>query len=152
MIHNDVLRSLRYTLNVSDAKMVEIAALGGATVTESEMKSYLLREEEPGFLNCSDEIMARFLNGLVIFKRGVDPSRPAQALVTPVTNNIVLKKIRAAFELKEEGLRAIIEKSGLKLSKTELNALFRSVEHRNYRECGDQFLRNFLKGLGSSLE
>ncbi|OYW94241.1 MAG: hypothetical protein B7Z23_03865, partial [Pseudomonadales bacterium 32-61-5] len=26
-------------------------------------------------------------------------------------------------------------------------ALFRQPEHKNYRECGDQLLRNFLKGL-----
>ena len=33
------------------------------------------------------------------------------------------------------------------MTKAELNALFRSPEHKNYRACGDQLLRNFLRGL-----
>ena len=65
-------------------------------------------------------------------------------------NNIVLKKIRVAFQLKDTDLIILIEKSGLlKISKTELSAFFRKPDHRNYRECGDQYLRNVLKGLSS---
>ena len=39
MLNNDVLRSLRYTLKVSDAQMAEIAALGGCTVAEAEVRA-----------------------------------------------------------------------------------------------------------------
>jgi len=40
-----------------------------------------------------------------------------------------------------------LDVAGLRVSKQELSALFRKEGHHNYRECGDQFLRNFLKGL-----
>lgn len=149
MTNNDVLRSLRYTLNVPDSKLTEIAGLAGLKVEADDMEAYLKRDDEPGFKECNDEIMAHILNGVVLFKRGRDETKPPQVLQTPITNNIVLKKLRVAFELKDNDLTNMIEKSGIKVTKSELSAFFRSRDHRNYRECGDQFLRNFLKGLAS---
>jgi uncharacterized protein YehS (DUF1456 family) len=148
MTNNTILRGIRYILNVRDSKLVEIAALGGCKVTEAEIGTYLAREEDPGYRECPHEVMARFLNGLVVFKRGEDKSRPPQPIEVPVTNNLVLKKLRVAFELKDTDIIALIEKSGtLKVSKTELSAFFRNRDHRNYRDCGDQFLRGLLKAL-----
>ncbi|MCH2191055.1 MAG: DUF1456 family protein, partial [Gammaproteobacteria bacterium] len=40
-----------------------------------------------------------------------------------------------------------LELGGTKLSKGELGALFRKPGHKHYRECGNQVLRNFIKGL-----
>jgi uncharacterized protein YehS (DUF1456 family) len=34
-----------------------------------------------------------------------------------------------------------------KVSASELGALFRKEDHPNYKDCGDQLLRNFLNGL-----
>lgn len=147
MTNNDYLRSIRYLLNITDAKVVEVIALAGLKVTKAEIIAFLKREDEEGYQECSDRIMSHFLNGMVILKRGKDESRPPQPLEIPVTNNTVLKKLRVAFELKDSDIVALIEKSGLQVSKTELSALFRSPDHRNFRECGDQFLRNFIKGL-----
>jgi uncharacterized protein YehS (DUF1456 family) len=64
-----------------------------------------------------------------------------------VTNNDILKRLRVAFELKEADIIALIEKSGLRVSKGEIGAFFRRPDHRTYRECGDQFLRNLMKGM-----
>ena len=36
---------------------------------------------------------------------------------------------------------------GYRLSKHELSAFFRKPGHKHFRECKDQVLRNFLKGL-----
>ena len=147
MIHNDVLRSLRYLLDVNDAKLTDIIKLGGLDVATTDIVSYLKTEEEEGFVRCPDEVIAHFLDGLVIFKRGKDESRPAQPVELPVTNNIIMKKLRVAFELKEDDLHAILKAADFPVSKPELSALFRKVGHNNYRPCGDQLLRNFLKGL-----
>ena len=125
MLNNDVLRSLRYTLKVSDAQMAEIAALGGCTVAEAEVRAWLSREDEDGYQECPDEAMARFLDGLIYFKRGKDESRPAPPLELPVSNNQILKKLRVAFELRDEDLQAILHAADLQLSKSELGALFR---------------------------
>jgi uncharacterized protein YehS (DUF1456 family) len=74
MIHNDVLRSVRYMLDISDKKVIEIIKLGGMDVTLEDLLTYLDKkeEDEEGFVRCPDEVMAHFLDGLVIFKRGKD--------------------------------------------------------------------------------
>ncbi|WP_455924351.1 DUF1456 family protein [Pseudomonas putida] len=147
MIHNDVLRSVRYMLDISDAKVVELIKLSGLEVTKDDVITYLKKDEEEGFVHCPDLVMAHFLDGLVFFKRGKDDTRPAQPIETPVTNNVILKKLRVAFELKEDDMHAVLKAAEFPVSKPELSALFRKVGHNNYRPCGDQLLRNFLKGL-----
>ncbi len=147
MIHNDVLRSLRYLLEINDAKLIELIKLGGLDVSKAVIATYLKKEDEEGFVRCPDEVLAHCLDGLVYFKRGKDESRPALPIELPVTNNIVMKKLRVAFELKEEDLHAILKAVDFPVSKPELSALFRKVGHSNYSPCGDQLLRNFLKGL-----
>jgi len=149
MTHNDVLRSLRYLLNISDGALADIFQLGNYAVTRAEVTAFLETDDQEGYQACDDEAMAHFLNGLVIYKRGKDESRPPQPVEVPVTNNTVLKKVRVAFELKDDDVVALLQKNGLTLSKTELGAFFRRPDHRNYRDCGDQVLRNFLKGLAS---
>jgi uncharacterized protein YehS (DUF1456 family) len=147
MIQNDVLRSVRYMIDIGDAKVVELIKLGGGEATKEEVSAYLTKEEEEGFVHCPDTVLAHFLDGLVVLKRGKDDSRPAQPIELPVTNNTVLKKLRVAFELKEDDMHAILKSVEFPVSKPELSALFRKVGHNNYRPCGDQLLRNFLKGL-----
>jgi uncharacterized protein YehS (DUF1456 family) len=147
MINNDVLRSLRFMLNISDAKVAQIIGLSGLEVSEGSIGACLKKEDEEGFTPCADEVLAHFLDGLVIERRGRDDSRPAQAIELPMSNNMVLKKLRVAFELKEDDLHAILQAADFPVSKPELSALFRKAGHSNYRTCGDQLLRNFLRGL-----
>ena len=64
-----------------------------------------------------------------------------------LTNNDILKKIRVALELKDEDVVKILKLAEFDISKSELNALYRKPDHPNYKECGDQLLRNFLNGL-----
>jgi uncharacterized protein YehS (DUF1456 family) len=147
MTNNDILRSLRYLLNAHNSKVVEICGLAGFNIPEAEVLAFMKDEEDPNYRNCPDEVLASFLNGLIILKRGKDESRPAPPIELPMSNNQVLKKLRVAFELKEEDMLRIISANGLEFTKAELSALVRAKDHRNYRPAGDQVLRNFLKGL-----
>ena len=148
MINNDVLRSIRYVLDLGDAKAVEIIKLAGREVAQSDLANFLKKEDEEGFVECDDEVMLAFLDGLIIYKRGKMESRPDQDKKPErLTNNTILKKLRVAFELKEEDMHKVLELAGFSVSKPELSALFRMKGHKNYRACGDQLLRNFLKGL-----
>lgn len=146
MINNDILRSVRHMLKISEPKLIEIISLAHGKVTPEEIKTYLKKEDEEGYVECPQNTMSRFLNGLIYFKRGKDESRPPLALDL-ATNNVVLKKLRVAFELKDTDIMDIMKLAGIYVTKSELTALFRKEGHVNYRECGDQFLRNFLKGL-----
>lgn len=146
MISNTVIRSVRYMLNLSDESLLDVFKLGEGSVSMEALQTFLKKEDEEGFVECDDTSMFAFLNGLIYLRRGKDPTRPPMAFEIP-TNNVVLKKLRVAFELKDDDIIEILDLAGFKLSKTELSAFFRKAGHHNYRECGDQFLRNFLKGL-----
>lgn len=137
-------------LKVSEFKLVEIVKLGGGEVSQAEMNAFIKKEDEPGFVECGHNVMTHFLNGLIYLKRGKDESRPPIPVELP-TNNVVLKKLRVAFMLKDDDILLILEKAGFKVSKTEVSAFFRKEGHTNYRPVGDQFLRNFLKGLTEKL-
>lgn len=64
-----------------------------------------------------------------------------------MTNNDILKKLRVALKLTNKDIAHICSLVGFRVSESELGALFRSEDHPKYRNCGDQFLRNFLNGL-----
>jgi hypothetical protein len=64
-----------------------------------------------------------------------------------MTNNDVFKKLRVALMLRDDEIVEILQLADFKISKSELSAFFRKDDHPNYRECGDQVLRNFLNGL-----
>jgi len=149
MITNDVLRSIRYMLDLSDAKIIEIAQLSDPAFVLEKAKviAFLKKEGDPGFEPCDDATLAHFMDGLVFHYRGKDDSRPARPVETRVSNNLVLKKLRVAFELKDADMHDIFDNAGFPVSKPELSALFRQRDQKNYRACGDQMLRNFLKGL-----
>ena len=64
-----------------------------------------------------------------------------------LTNNDILKKLRVALSYKDTDILECLELVDFKITKSELSALFRNIDHPNYKECGDQVLRNFLNGL-----
>ena len=149
MINNDVLRSIRYMLDLSHPKVVEIIRLADVDflIDEADVQALLKKEEEDGYVACSDRVLAHFLDGLVFHYRGRNQDLPPRPVEKRVTNNVVLKKLRVAFELKDVDMHQAFADAGFPVSKPELSALFRQPDHKNFRLCGDQLLRNFLKGL-----
>lgn len=160
MNNNDVLIRLRYALDLKNAEMVEIFKLGGIEVTPEEIPMILtkLDEDSPNedkrYLECTNAMLDAFLNGLIIFKRGKQEPRPGQPKRPPLAitndenvNNIILKKLRIALTLTSDDMLAVLEDAGVTISKGELSAVLRNEDHRNYKVCGDRYIRNFLKGL-----
>lgn len=149
MINNYVLRGLRYALDLKDATVAEIFQLVNFPVSQADIVNLLKKEEDPDFLACSNETMTYFLDGLIIYKRGPKTDKnPAEKQPNiALTNNIILKKIRIALELKENDLLKITKLADFEISKSELSALFRKAGHKNFRHCGDQFVRNLLRGI-----
>jgi uncharacterized protein YehS (DUF1456 family) len=150
MLNNHILRSLRGLLEADAAQIAELARLSGGELDVAEAEALLRRPGEPGWRECSDAHLAHVLDGLVIRQRGRDDDRPPRPIETPVTNNMVLKKLRAAFELHDEDVHAILESADVMLSKGELNALFRKPDNKHYRPCSDELLEAFLEGLAMS--
>ena len=151
MLSNDILRSLRYTLKANNNDMVRILALSDMESTSASFDTWMTKEDEEGFVRCPDIILSGFLNGLIYEKRGKDESAPELALERRVNNNTVLKKLRIAFSLKTDDIQAIMTQQNVRVSMPEITAMMRSPDHKNYRECGDQFMRYFLRGLTARL-
>jgi uncharacterized protein YehS (DUF1456 family) len=153
MTNNDILRRLRYALEIKDSKMIEIFKLSDHSIAKSDLIDLLKKEEEEGYVECSDVVMELFLDGLIIQKRGKREMMPGQVETqdSPLTNNVILKKLRIALTFREDDMLSTLKLAGMSLSKSELSALFRKEGQRHYKECGDQILRNFLKGLTTRL-
>ena len=90
-----------------------------------------------------------FLNGLITYRRGKIDDKPAQSkpIFPPLSNNVIFKKLRIAFDLKEDELIELMSLADYEISKNELSAIFRKPGHKHYRECSDDFLMGFLIGL-----
>ena len=165
MDNNDILIRLRYALDIKNTEMVEVFNLGGIEVTKDEVLKILTKSndsydndediaEDEENIRCNNSMLESFLNGLIIFKRGQRDPKPGQpdspALSTKnheSVNNILLKKLKIALALTSEDMIEILAKAGVGITKGELSALLRKVGHKNYKECGDKYARNFLKGL-----
>ncbi|TVQ06213.1 MAG: DUF1456 family protein [Balneolaceae bacterium] len=148
MRNDDVIKSIRFILDVNDAAIAEILKLGGYNPSRDEV-AYIFEEpaENKEKVDITHTITAHFLDGLIIHKRGKDDKYPPRPITVPVNNNTVLKKLRVAFQLRDEDIIQILKETGFNISKNELSALFRDNKHRNFKICGDQLLRYFLKGL-----
>ncbi len=149
MINNDVLRRVRYALDLNDQTMIEIFALGEAEVNRINLLNLLKKDNQEGYVELDNKLMDAFLNGLITHKRGKLETPPGQAKKPdmPLTNNSILKKLRIALNFKEEDMLKTLKLADFKISKGELSAFFRQKGHKNYRDCGDQIIRNFLQGL-----
>ena len=144
--NNDVLRSIRYTFDYSDLKMIAIFGLADYQVTREQISDWLKKEDDPAYQKCSDMQLAIFLNGLIYDKRG-KLEGPQPEPEKRLTNNIIFKKLKIALDLKGEDVLRIMDLADLRLSAHELSAFFRKPDHKHYRLCKDQILRNFLIGL-----
>ena len=150
MINNDVLRRLRYALNLNDAAMMDIFALSDYDITREDLLHLLKKDNDDGFVPASNEQLTLFLDGLITYNRGKKEGSEGDVVQKPkgeLDNNTILKKLRIAFEFKEEDMLHTLKLADFELSKPELSAFFRHEAHKHHRKCGDQVLRNFLQGL-----
>ena len=150
MTNNDFLRRLRYALNIKDNVMVQIFKKGNIVLTREDVIDYLKKDIDEGFKKLNNNDLIAFLDGLIIQKRGKreDGTAVPQIKVTKNNlNNILLRKLRIALAFKSYDMINIFKLGGIEISEGELSALFRSEDHKNYKECGDKYIRVFLKGL-----
>lgn len=146
MTNNDILRRIRYTFDLNDKKMLAIFALADHEVSRAQISDWLKKEDDPALQAISDPELALFLNGFIIAKRGRKEG-PQPVPEQQLNNNIIFRKLKIALNLQAEGILEIMALAGLEMSKHELSAFFRKMDHKHYRECKDQILRHFLKGL-----
>ena len=146
MTNNDILRRIRYVFDFNDSKMIALFGLADHQVTREEVSDWLKREEDPAYQECNDRQLAIFLNGLINDKRGKKEG-PQPEPENRLNNNVIFRKLKIALNMKDEAVLEIMDLAQFRMSKHELSAFFRKPDHKHYRQCKDQILRNFLKGL-----
>lgn len=146
MTNNDILRRLRFSFNLSDKQVCDIFALANTGATVGQVENWLRKDDDKDQVSLSDYNLASFLNGFIVFKRGKkdgqDPVNEKQ-----LNNNLVLVKLKIAMSLQADDIINMLKSVDFNLGKSELSAFFRKPDHRHYRECKDQVLRNFLKAV-----
>ena len=146
MNNNDILRSLRFTFDLDDTKMMELCSSDKHQATRAEISDWLKRDDDPAYVEMEDYQLAVFLNNFITEKRGKKEGGQPEP-EKELNNNIVFRKLRIALDLKDDDILAILKLAARYISKHELSAFFRKPGHAKYRPCLDQILRNFLQGL-----
>jgi len=146
MTNNYILARLKKTFKLSNQKIIELFASADYAIKEEKVINFLRKNQDKKFENCSDIQLASFLNGFINENRGkkegVQPA-PEKKL----NNNIIFRKIKIALNLKAEDVLEFLSSVNFELGKSELSSFFRKEGTRQYRECQDQVLRNFLNGM-----
>lgn len=76
LTNNDILKKLRVALKLRDDQIVEILKLVDFNTTKSELGALFRSEDHPKYMECGDQILRNFLNGLVIHLRGPRDKKP----------------------------------------------------------------------------
>ena len=159
-INNYCLRRLAFALKISDKEIVAIFALVNYRLQLNELKGYLKKEDDALFVPIPDYLFILFLDGLIGKYRGIrkedmelrQAQRVKQAKSQKLSNNLILNKLKIALTLTSDALIELLALADFRISKGEMSAFFRKPTHRNYRQCGNQLIRNLLTGITQDLQ
>ena len=144
---NEVLYRIQKALSLTTEDILQAYLLEDYKMNASHLEALLKRHQDKEFVQASYEELGIFLDGLVSLKRGSSPKKTNEDEAVELTNNLILKKLRIALELKEAETEIIFGLADVKLSKQQLSSLFRKEGHKNFKPCSDELLMAFLEGL-----
>lgn len=75
LTNNDILKKLRVAHKLRDEDIVEILNLVDFKATKSEVNALFRNENHPKYMECGDQFLRNFLNGLVVHLRGPMPAK-----------------------------------------------------------------------------
>ena len=146
MINNDILRRISTIFELTDEKIRTTFALSQCEISAEQLTNFFKEKDDTAYQEIEDVQFASFLNGLITAQRGPSDG-PARETEQVLTNNMIFNKVKIALSLKAEEVIAILELAELSLGKYELSAFFRNVNNKHYKDCSDEVLSAFLKGL-----
>jgi hypothetical protein len=82
MNNNDIFKKLRVALMLRDDQIEEILKLVDFRMSKGELGNFFRSEDHPKYMECGDQVLRNFLNGLVIYLRGTkeSPKIPAEVI------------------------------------------------------------------------
>ena len=142
---NDILYRIKKSINLSMSDMQKAYELEDYKITKDRLEDILKKRQDKGFIIASYEELGVFLDGLISLKRGKTDRKSDENV--ELTNNLILKKLRVALQLKEAESEIIFGLADIELTKQQLASLFRKDGHKNFKICSDELLISFLDGL-----
>ena len=91
MNNNDIFKKLRVALQLRDDQIVEILELVDFRMSKGEIGNLFRNQDHADFMECGDQVLRNFLNGLVIHLRGTKEN-PKNAIDVIRQNQEVVKK------------------------------------------------------------
>ena len=144
---NDILYKIQKALSLENKTIIEAYALVEYEMSEERLLNILKKHQDKGYEDATYEELGLFLDGLVILKRGASSKVNDEDEVVELTNNLILKKIRVAMELKEVELIILFALAEVNITKRQIGSLFRKEGGKNFKVCSDELLMAFLDGL-----
>jgi len=144
---NDILFKIKTALSLDNSQIIEAYRLADYEMSEARLKAISKRRLDKGYEEATYEELGVFLDGLVLLKRGPSDKVADDNEAVPLTNNLILKKIRVAMELKEPELVILFALAEVELTKRQIGSLFRKEGTKNFKACSDELLMAFLDGL-----
>ncbi|WP_396155882.1 DUF1456 family protein [Flavobacterium macrobrachii] len=95
MNNNDIFKKLRVALQLRDDQIEEILMLVDFRMSKGEIGNFFRNADHPKFVECGDQVLRNFLNGLVIYLRGTKEN-PTNAMDVIKKNQAEVKKNIAA--------------------------------------------------------
>ncbi len=145
---NNILYKITKALSLENSSILEAYTLANFTMSTTRLDTLLDTQLDTYSEDtiCSYEELGMFLDGLILLKRGPSPKKTTNKEVE-LSNNLILKKLRIALELKEAEVEIIFGLGEAELSKQNLASLFRNEKNKNFKSCSDALLLAFLDGL-----
>lgn len=143
---NEILYKIKKSIDLTNSDIIKAYELENFSMSEERLESLLVRRNDDNFQEATFEEIGIFLDGLVTLKRGPSKQKASNEAVE-LTNNLILKKLRIALELKDPQIEIIFALADVELTKQQLSSLFRKESHKNFKVCSDELLLSFLDGL-----
>jgi len=81
--NNDILKKLRIALELKDTDIIEILRLADFEVSSPELSALFRNPENKNYRECGDQLLRRFLDGLIIQQRGPRRRRLVRTIQKP---------------------------------------------------------------------
>ena len=95
MNNNDIFKKLRVALQLRDDQIVEILQLVDFRISKAELGAFFRNADHPNYMECGDQVLRNFLNGLVIHLRGTKDN-PKNAMDVIEQNKASVKESKPA--------------------------------------------------------
>ncbi|HIC78358.1 MAG TPA: DUF1456 family protein, partial [Sulfurovum sp.] len=101
---NDILFKIKTALSLDNEAIIKAYTLVEYEMSQERLTDILKKRQDKGYAEATYEELGLFLDGLILLKRGKASTTKDEDEVFELTNNLILKKLRVALELKEAEL------------------------------------------------